>query len=132
MPIAYVAWYTRREIQNNPQWLYVFGDNLQGHGYGGQAKEARDEPNAVGIPTKRAPHMGPNAYLSDDDYKQWIGVTRLLFARLEAHLARGGTVIWPLHGIGTGLAKLNQKAPRIAKHLADWLDHMSAKHRARA
>jgi len=32
--------------------LFIFGDNLQGWGKGGQAR-IRDEPNAFGIPTKR-------------------------------------------------------------------------------
>ena len=44
--------------------IFVFGDNLQGWGKGGQAI-IRDEPNAYGIPTKREPNMLPKAFFGD-------------------------------------------------------------------
>jgi len=44
---------TRQMLRAEPGTLWVFGDNLQRKGLGGQAKEMRGEPNAIGIPTKK-------------------------------------------------------------------------------
>lgn len=114
MPIKYVARYTRAEIQANPQNYYVFGDNLSQRGRGGQAKECRDEPNTVGIPTKRVPSMDESAFLSDVDYDTVKPIIQHRFRVLAEHLSGGGDVVWPKDGVGTGLAQLPQRAPKIA------------------
>ncbi len=41
MPIETVHRYTRAEIRAPRDALYVFGDNLAGPGFDGQAREAR-------------------------------------------------------------------------------------------
>ncbi len=46
---------TRAEVRANPDRYYVFGDNMTGTGYGGQAAQMRGEVNAVGVPTKWRP-----------------------------------------------------------------------------
>src|SRR3972149_600556 len=56
MPIIFQKHYTRDGIKKNRNCWYVFGDNMMRYGYGGQAKEARGEFNAIGIPTKWSPH----------------------------------------------------------------------------
>jgi len=53
----------RKDLKNNPDVLYLFGDNLVQKGFGGQAKEMRGEPNAEGIPTKKLPSMEAKAFL---------------------------------------------------------------------
>lgn len=53
----------RADLAMNPKVLYVFGDNLERKGFGGQAYEMRGEPNAFGIATKRlASHYFPDSY----------------------------------------------------------------------
>ena len=59
---------TREMIRNNPQKLFLYGDNLEQKGYNGQAKEMRGEPNTIGIPTKNKPTMEKDAFLTDNDY----------------------------------------------------------------
>lgn len=98
---------TRADLRQHPDRLYVFGDNLAGRGLGGQAREMRGEPNAVGIPTKRSPFV----YLCDDDLSQVREVTARSMARLINHLARGGDVVLPAAGVGTGLAELQRRSP---------------------
>lgn len=39
------------------------------------------------------------------------------FTRLTRHLVSGGRVVWPLDGVGTGLADLQRRAPLIWKYL---------------
>lgn len=115
MPIRREAYITRTMVQAEPETLFVFGDNLQRAGFGGQAKEMRGEPNAVGIPTKRAPRMDPDAFLSDDEETRFEFnlAAGLAFERLARHLEAGGTVVLPADSIGTGLADLERRAPRI-------------------
>ena len=55
MPIKYQKWIERSDLQNNPEDVYIFGDNYARQGLCGQAKAMRGEPNALGIATKRTP-----------------------------------------------------------------------------
>lgn len=108
--IEYRDYITRQMLRDEPDTLFVFGDNMQRTGFGGQAKEMRGEPNAVGIPTKKSPSMRPEAFFSDYDLAAWrlaaVGDVR----RLRNHK---GTIIWPKYGIGTGRARLRHHAPKI-------------------
>lgn len=52
MPIIKIKRFTRADLQAHPARLYVFGDNFQQRGLGGQTKECRGEPNAIGILTQ--------------------------------------------------------------------------------
>lgn len=108
---------TRKDLQDNPQALFVFGDNMQRRGMGGQAKEMRGERNAVGIPTKKSPAMTANAFFSDADFPKAQVEIDKEFDRLEAHVRAGGVVVYPKDGIGSGSAKLKEKAPKIAEYL---------------
>lgn len=90
----------------------MFGDNLAGWGKGGQAV-IRDEPNAVGIPTKHRPSWDEDAFFTDADLDRFRAAAARPFCRLRDHLHAGGTVIWPSDGIGTGRAQLEERAPRI-------------------
>ncbi|MBX2806491.1 MAG: hypothetical protein KTR19_11000 [Hyphomicrobiales bacterium] len=107
-------------IKSHPDWLFVFGDNLERKGYGGQARAARDEPNAVGIATKRSPGMGPDDFFTDGDKTKWEASSAEDLNRLRRHIHAGGVVIWPLDGIGTGLAKLPECAPSIHQAIEEF------------
>jgi hypothetical protein len=108
MPLKYQQWITRDDLRANPETLYVFGDNLANVGYGGQAKEMRGEPNAVGIPTKASPVK----FLQDGAHLKEVAVHwQRVFNKLDMHLLHGGTVVLPTDGIGTGLADLAKQAP---------------------
>lgn len=116
MPLIYQKRIYRQDLHNNPEVWYVFGDNLAGVGYGGQAREMRGESNAIGIPTKRSPYE----YLNDNDYDEIVQVCTKIFNRLYYKIEAGGIVVWPGDGIGTGLSDLINKAPKIWC----WLDDM--------
>lgn len=119
MTLLYIKKYTRAYIQAHPNWTFVFGDNLLRRGLKGQAFSARGEPNAVGIATKRAPRMSPDAYLKDIDFNEWYGKQSWSFEYLLKLSHSGKTIIWPLDGIGTGLAQLEKKAPLIWYSIED-------------
>lgn len=113
-------WYTREEIRATPDTLFVFGDNLARVGLGGQAAAARGEPNAVGLPTKAS----PAEYLTDADYDRVFYAAAPEMDRLTEHLRRGGAVVWPRDGIGTGLADLKNRAPRVYSEYSRFLVYL--------
>lgn len=109
----------RQDIQANPNLLYIFGDNLDRVGMGGQAKEMRGEPNAFGIATKRAiSHSYPRDYFFDHE----IDARPILekeFERLHEILKQEEfeAIVLPLEGIGTGLARLPTNAPKLLEYI---------------
>jgi len=113
MPVQRWWHISRKKVEENPKFLFVFGDNIVQQGYGGQAAACRGEPNVVGIPTKFFPTNEDNAFFKDDDYKHVAAKWDAIFARLHQHLQRGGTVVIPHGGIGTGRARLKEKAPAL-------------------
>ena len=118
--IIYQKWICREDLKANPDVWYLFGDNLEMKGYGGQAKEMRGEPNAIGIPTKISPNNLPKSFLSDNNFNQVKEVLDHIFSMLKDY----PTIIVPLDGLGTGLAQLPTKAPKIYKYINDWLERL--------
>ena len=99
-----------RLCEANPGHIYVFGGNLVGRGKAGQAV-IRNCANAYEIPTKREPSMAETAFFSDQLEEISIVVAR--FEGLKKLMAAGYTIVFPLYGLGTGMAKLQEKSPII-------------------
>lgn len=108
-----VKFITRKLVRAEPFILFVFGDNMAGTGFGGQAKEMRGEENSVGIPTKLLPSMEEGAFFRNTDFERAKPKIDAAFVRLFIHAAHGGEIYWPADGIGTGRAELKKRAPRI-------------------
>jgi len=119
MGVEYREFITRIQLKREPFVLFVFGDNMERFGHGGQAREMRGEPNAVGIPTKWAPNMSPTSFFSDADFDEVKPSIDAAFARLRRHVHQGGRVVWPKDGIGSGLADLPRRAPKIWEYIED-------------
>lgn len=116
---------TREDVKANPDNIYVFGDNDLREGLGGQAKEMRGEPNSIGIRTKKAPHQGEDAYYTDDEYSDNVKkINEDINLIRQKCVLRGKTLVLPEDGIGTGLANLNQTAPKTAKFLNAVLQYL--------
>lgn len=116
--LLYQKFIKREDLRANPHVLYVFGDNLGRVGMGGQAREMRGEPNAVGIPTKKHPDMDESSFFTDEDYTLWYSAIALDLLQLTNHSSKNkGIIIWPLDDIGTGLAELPTRAPLIHKQI---------------
>lgn len=108
---------TRKMVRAEPGTLFVFGDNIGRKGLRGQAREMRGEPNSVGVPTKWLPTRDANAYFRDDDFDRVKASIDAQLWKLANHLDHGGKVVWPEDGIGTGLAELETRAPRIFAYI---------------
>lgn len=114
----------RMDLKNNPDILYIFGDNLNRVGHGGQAGSMRGEPNAFGIATKRSvSHNYPNDYFFDTQ-NDVTGIIDEEFRRLikEIQTNRYKAMIVPLEGIGTGLSRLPEFAPELLKYIEQWFE----------
>lgn len=121
MPVKRMKFITRDYVRQNPDTMFLFGDNMARRGFGGQAREMRGEPNAIGIPTKWMPCNAPDAFFSDDDFEKVKGHIDKGFCLAVAHLIKEGIVVVPEDGLGTGLARLQETAPRLAAHIDWWI-----------
>lgn len=107
----------REKIRQNPDVLYLFGDNMIRKGLGGQAKEMRGEPNTVGIVTKKYPNNKDTSFFRDSDFKLFKD---LLIEDMEVVISRiqsGNYKAIVIPQIGVGLAKLPDNAPKCFKLL---------------
>ncbi len=104
----------RVDLRNNPNFLYIFGDNLERRGMGGQAKEMRGELNAFGIATKRRQTHGKKEDYFHDSDPTVRDIILAEFDTLHGVLKEGGykAIVIPADGIGTGLARMTEFAPR--------------------
>lgn len=115
MPIEFCDNFSVALCRENPDKIYVFGDNLIGKGKRGQAV-IRDEPNAFGIPTKRLPCLDRDTCFFSDKEDEFIALTQTL-GKLWALKVKGHTLVFPSNGLGTGLAQMNERSPRLYRHM---------------
>jgi len=102
-----------------PDKIFVFGDNLDEVGKRGQAI-IRDCKNSFGIPTKRHPRMDEDSFFSDKDDEMDIVLEKL--RQLYKLMIGGKTIVFPKDGIGTGLAKMQEKSPKIYNKMNEIID----------
>lgn len=117
MPLIYMKTITREMVQKNPDFLFVFGDNVMRQGLKGQAAAMRGEPNARGIATKWYPSLNEDAFFNDRDYHQIQDILHADLVPIAQAIHAGRTVIWPEDGIGTGLSQLPTRAPQVWQFL---------------
>lgn len=117
--IKIIDHYTIEEVQNTRDCLYVFGDNILRRGKGGQAI-IRDEYNTRGIVTKQWPSMDDGAFFNDEEFDRFTSLIDYDIRRIKSieHLY---TIVFPSGGIGTGLAEMPIRSPKVFKYLCDEL-----------
>lgn len=114
--IIFKGWWTRDDVVNSPDSLFVFGDNDVGKGHGGQAI-IRGLPNTIGIPTKKYPSYQHSAYYTDAEYVININKIDAAIDKIRSLSKKYKHVVLPENGFGTGLADLENKAPKTFKYL---------------
>lgn len=120
MTILYMKWITRSLIRNNPDKIFLYGDNLLERGMGGQAKECRGEPNTIGIPTKRAPGHKDSDFFTDEDYTTNVRHIENCFNKIPPD----SIVVLPEAGLGTGLAQLDRRAPKTFAYILSKIEEL--------
>lgn len=118
--VEYKDFITREYVRSNPDKIFLFGDNLQQIGLGGQAKAMRGEPNAIGIPTKKKPHLSEDSFFTDTEYIQNVKAINKAFSLIP----HDKVIVIPSAGLGTGLAQLDTRAPYTFKYLTEKLQEL--------
>ena len=126
MPVIVQDWIERSDHRAHPERLYLFGDNESRRGHGGQAAACRGEPNAVRVATKRFANRASNAYWSDAEVDRVRAIIDADLAPVFDHLRRGGEVVYPAVGLGTGLSELEARAGRVPAPLQERIEELKA------
>ena len=134
----------RQDLQQNPHVVYLFGDNYQRIGFGGQAAEMRGEPNGIGVVTKRNASHGRGSYFSDDkeemddnqkaifqDFKRAYDLAvfgeKIAVNDIRSQFYGGsGVIVVPTDGLGTGLSQLPQRAPVTLKFINKLIEKLAS------
>lgn len=113
----------REHIQSNPEILFIFGDNDARTGLGGMAKEFRGEPNTQGIRTKHKPATTDDSYYSDDNLednkKKITDDCTVILNRASSYVG-----VYIPEGIGDGLSKLEELAPKTYNFLKEKIEKL--------
>lgn len=111
--------YTVELVRSKPDILFIFGDNTYRTGKGGQAV-IRDEPNTLGIATKYHPSMVPSSFFSDDSKSYTALINDISTLLRYVHCPKQleySKIALPYNGLGTGLAQLPKRAPKLYETL---------------
>lgn len=114
MKVRFVEHYTIQLVKSHPDEIFVFGDNMEKWGKKLGQAIIRPMPNAFGVPTKRAPARYAKAYFSDQDDE--IAAIRAALGKLYI-LGRKHTLVFPVGGLGTGLAEMEQRSPKAWRYM---------------
>jgi hypothetical protein len=115
--IAITEYFTPELCAKQSRCLFVFGDNIARRGKYGQAC-IRDNINSYGIPTKRLPSISAVAYFSDDQFEDnKLAIQTAMSGLLSYARSNFHTIAFPKAGLGTGLARLKEKAPQTWEFL---------------
>lgn len=117
--ILIVKRYDPEMVREKPDYLFIFGDNLFGRGKGGQAI-IRDEPNAYGIPTKKRPDYNPESFMTDEELEE--NKQHIMKAIDNMPISQYEAIVFPEDGLGTGLARLPELAPKTFEFLVNILN----------
>ena len=103
---------TKEFLDDNPQAIFVFGDNLQRQGHGGAAA-LRDHKQSLGFITKKAPNADAESFFRPDDY------SKLFFdqlRQLEQLIEKEKDKTFYISPLGSNLANRHHIWERIIKH----------------
>ncbi|MFC1535791.1 hypothetical protein ACFL4H_00325 [Candidatus Neomarinimicrobiota bacterium] len=117
--ITKVDRYSPAIVKGNPDKVFIFGDNLQKKGKGGQAV-IRDEPNAFGIPTKKKPSSGTDAYFNDKQFQ----ANKTAIDEAFENIPKDKEIVLPADGLGTGLAQLDKRAPKTFAYIEEKIQEL--------
>lgn len=120
MPLILQRRIYRADLKANPRAIYIFGDNEARYGLGGQAAEMRGEPNSIGVATLTA----PGTFWTEANIDHQCGVLDADLTPVLGLLRQGRFIIFPLDGIGTGLADLARRSPTTFAHLETRIDQL--------
>jgi len=121
--------YSPALVGQNRDKMFVFGDNAERVGMGGQAC-IRKCGNVIGVATKISPTMEPTAFFDEENSLAGISLIALDLHEIAMSLKNGCTVVVPVDAVGNvslglGLAELDTRAPTIYAFIVDTISRLS-------
>ena len=121
MTIKCIGRITRDIVQADRGAVFVFGNNTNAKGVGGQAKAMRGEPNSISIATKQKRKLTVEALFADNEAASQTtmrrtGARNTNLAAFKSVLA-GKTAYVPRDGPGAGLFELPRRARKLSATL---------------
>jgi hypothetical protein len=113
--------FTKETVKNNPNKLFVFGDNMLKYGRGEQSI-IRDLPNTLGITIKRTPRTDKTAYFSDANDEMDAMLNDILKLCMIKRCNVFTHIVFPTKGIGTGGSCMKSKSPVLYKTMKHKLE----------
>lgn len=107
-------WYNKELLHNNTKKLFVFGDNLERRGKGGQAV-IRYERNSFGVATKVKPSTSVESFFDDSSPAHYSAVKEDLLKLKE--IGKDTTLVFPSGGLGNGLSQMHLRCPKLFSYM---------------
>lgn len=123
--VIFRGFWTRADVEKNPRWLFIYGDNDIHKGTGGQAI-IRGARNAYGVPTKKLPSLTPRSFYNDEEFEANSEKIDNALQKIQQAFHRDGylKIVLPEKGLGTGLAQLDKRAPRTFEYLQEGIEQL--------
>lgn len=114
------GFWTLEDVRNSKGKIFIYGDNDARFGKGGQSI-IRDEPNTIGIRTKKLPYSDDNSYYNDLEFEENKNKIIEDIDNILLQSLLGKIIVFSNGGYGTDRAKLQEKAPKTFQFLCDIL-----------
>lgn len=122
--IIFTRFWSLSDCENNPDWLFIFGENEQQYEskkkpYSNRAGQAviRSADNSFGFRTKKRPTRHSSSYWYDSEFARNKALIDEDILKIK-HLMKSYTcLVLPEDGLGTGLSDLKNKAPRTLEYI---------------
>ncbi len=112
--------WTNIDVMKNSHKYFVFGDNCERWGKGGQAI-IRDLKNTIGIRTKKKPDNLSTSFLNDIEYEDNCQLILEDILLIKEKILLSQDIVLSKNGYGTGLAKMSERSPETFNYLNDCL-----------
>jgi hypothetical protein len=117
------GWWNKTDCAKHSKALFVFGDNDIQKGCKGQAV-IRYCDNSIGLSTKKVPSYAITAYYTDTEFEEQKNKIINAIEDIVIESDKYDIIYFPEDGLGTGLSKLDEKAPRTLQFLNEVLDEV--------
>lgn len=98
--------------------LFIYGDNLERVGMGGQAI-IREQKNSLGFVTKKAPGAGKDDYFTDEEFAENCKIIEEEIVKIKKYADEYDykAIAFPFMGLGTGLSEMPLRCPQTFFYL---------------
>jgi len=111
--ISYLSYFTREDVIDDNESVYLFADNIEGKGRIGNDTSLRGLPNAIAIPTKKKVGTKKDSFFSDDEAES----NKLLIDAAFELIPKDKKVVVSSLSLGMALDDLSEVAPLTSEYI---------------